>query len=83
MKNVSIKFCSAEEARRRAIKYNIEEHMPNDSIFGIDEEFYETFNDRPCTITDIGTVVTLEFDDEKDEGYIWFVPKLFLDITEI
>ena len=85
MKKVAIiKFCSANEARSRARVANMERHMVNDTINGISEELYETFNNRPYEIVEAsGQTISIRFEDEANTGFVWFIPKIFIDLIEI
>lgn len=85
MKKVAIiKFCPANEARRRARLYDMEDSLREGTIYGIDEETYETFNNRRFdVIATFDNTISIEFDDERSEGMVWYVPKIFIDIREI
>ncbi len=84
MKNVAIKFCSADEARERAKVYMGIDFIRNNSVYGISEDLYEKLNDLPYVVikTD-GESIEIELRDNAYIGVQLFIPKIFLDISEI
>lgn len=84
MKNVAIKFCSVDEARKRARMYLEKESVTKTSIYGISEEIYNILNNLQYKIIDTsGAALEIDFKYDNDTNLTLFIPKIFIDFEEI
>lgn len=84
MKKYSIKFCTAEQAKSRARVMKMDEFITDDEIFGISEETFNDLNNLHPEITgSLDVVVEVITTHKDDTKHRWYIPKIFIDITEI